>query len=340
MQLQQGSGAPNAVTPSQDSSFYNRLAEQTEFLRLFGDTPGLIPVLIGPPNCGKTAFLNHLVSQLRAKPDPPLILKIDGRQKAVTSPEEISKTLCNAVVSESLMERAQSAFSVFAELAFSSTALVNAPGASADFVPFKDIRDFFAKDKENLTKSFEKLEYFFENLKQLPNKPVIIIDEANQLLRWDEPGSSRPNLEILLSFLTAISKQNQLAHVVSATSDYFLASWLYDHGLTHGRFKVEVLGDLTEQEAREFVYGTAVGATIAAAVADPGNASVPAPVGTWPGIVNDPSPNEMPPGAEEQWPAIFKRCGGNIGLLIQCVAAAMEEGKCTAKYHNRPLFDN
>jgi hypothetical protein len=68
-----------------------------------------------------------------------------------------------------------------------------------------------------------------------------------------------------------------------------------------------------------------MGDTIVAAVAD--NATVSAPVGTWPGIVNDPSePSEVPRGAEEKWQAIYERCGGNIGLLIQCVAAAREEG--------------
>jgi hypothetical protein len=45
---------------------------------------------------------------------------------------------------------------------------------------------------------------------------------------WNEPDSSKPNLKKLLKFLTAITKQDKLAHVVLATSDYFLASWLYD----------------------------------------------------------------------------------------------------------------
>jgi hypothetical protein len=48
------------------------------------------------------------------------------------------------------------------------------------------------------------------------------------MMDWHEPGASKPNLKKLLSFLTAITKQDKLAHVVLATSDYFLASWLYD----------------------------------------------------------------------------------------------------------------
>ena len=73
-------------------------------------------------------------------------------------------------------------------------------------------------------------------------------------------------------------------------------------------FEVEVLGDLTEKEAREFVLGGGVN-------------------GTWAGIINDPSsPKPVPDGTEEHWPAIYERCGGNIGMLKQCVGAARKLG--------------
>jgi hypothetical protein len=80
--------------------------------------------------------------------------------------------------------------------------------------------------------------------------------------------------------------------------------------MTNDKFKVEVLGDLTEQEAREFVYGNAV--------YDPAAA---APVETWPGIVNDPfSLIEVPCGAEELFMSgvvailvVDPVCGGSKG---------------------------
>ncbi len=120
------------------------------------------------------AFLKNLVSQLRAKPDPPLILMIDGRLKAVTSPEEISKALCDAVVSGSLMERAQSTAGAFTELLLSSTAVISMLGAEVG-VQLENIKDFFAKDEDNLTATLEKLDALFEKLKQLPKKPVIVV---------------------------------------------------------------------------------------------------------------------------------------------------------------------
>ena len=52
--------------------------------------------------------------------------------------------------------------------------------------------------------------------------PVIIIDEANRLVRWKDKDS----LEQLLAFFVYLTKQEQLAHVVLATSDTFLTQWL------------------------------------------------------------------------------------------------------------------
>jgi hypothetical protein len=52
--------------------------------------------------------------------------------------------------------------------------------------------------------------------------PVIIIDEANRLRGWKDEES----LDWLLAFFVYISKQEQLAHVILATSDTFLTQWL------------------------------------------------------------------------------------------------------------------
>ena len=123
------------------------------------------------------AFLKYLVSQLRAKPEPPLILMIDSRLKAVTSPEEISKALCDAVVCESLLQRAESTAGAFAELLLSSTAVLGTLGAEVG-VQLENLKDYFAKDEDNLAETLEKLDGLFEKLKELPNQPVIIIGKA------------------------------------------------------------------------------------------------------------------------------------------------------------------
>ena len=52
--------------------------------------------------------------------------------------------------------------------------------------------------------------------------PVIIIDEANALMEWEDKKS----LKSLLKFFVYLSKQEKLAHVILATSDTFLTQWL------------------------------------------------------------------------------------------------------------------
>jgi hypothetical protein len=51
---------------------------------------------------------------------------------------------------------------------------------------------------------------------------VIIIDEANRLVKWKDEES----LDSLLAFFVYITKQEQLAHVILGTSDTFLTQWL------------------------------------------------------------------------------------------------------------------
>ena len=52
--------------------------------------------------------------------------------------------------------------------------------------------------------------------------PVIIIDEANALMEWKDAET----LSALLKFFVYLTKQEQLAHVILATSDTFLTQWL------------------------------------------------------------------------------------------------------------------
>ena len=83
---------------------------------------------------------------------------IDGRLSGVTRPDDISKALCDAVVSASLVGRAQSSAGGLG-------------GALAEFV----LSASTLKDEKNLAETLKKLHTLFEKLKQLPNKPVVII---------------------------------------------------------------------------------------------------------------------------------------------------------------------
>ena len=54
--------------------------------------------------------------------------------------------------------------------------------------------------------------------------PVLIVDQANKLMTWDDEKT----LKALLAFFVMLTKETQLAHVVLATNDAFLAQWLHD----------------------------------------------------------------------------------------------------------------
>ncbi|KAL4551262.1 hypothetical protein Ndes2526B_g05561 [Nannochloris sp. 'desiccata'] len=117
----------------------------------------------------------------------------------------------------------------------------------------------FKGSEEDLKETLAGLEKLFEDLKKLPKKPVIVLDEANKIMKWRESDPSNPQLEALFDFLIQVSKQLNLVHVILATSDYFLVGWLAGNGLTEDKFKRKVLGELPEKEARDFVFGGAEG---------------------------------------------------------------------------------
>ncbi|KAL4518707.1 hypothetical protein Ndes2437B_g00790 [Nannochloris sp. 'desiccata'] len=191
MIVQAGLFAPKVALPPPQDPFYNRVTELDYFKAKLSGEVGLITVLVGPRNCGKSRLLENLSQQYEAQQIGPLFLKIDARFTPVCTPDEVAKALLNALE----------------------------------------------------TRKIQKVMSY----------PVIIIDEANKLMSWKEPDPLQPELQRLLDFLIGISKQKLLAHVILATSDYFLANWLTQVGMTEDKFRVEVLGDLTEEEAEKFM---------------------------------------------------------------------------------------
>jgi hypothetical protein len=138
--------------------------------------------------------------------------------------------------------------------------------------------------------------------------PVIIIDEANTLMDWEE--ENKQSLNALLKFFVYLSKQEQLAHVILATSDTFLTQWLESGapGLEAALrlfqvFTAELalagpikrsfcssfmVGNLTREEARTYFFDYVL------------------PF------------RELPPGANEKWERVYDVCGGNPGDLRNC----------------------
>ncbi|KAL4539035.1 hypothetical protein Ndes2437A_g02014 [Nannochloris sp. 'desiccata'] len=102
----------------------------------------------------------------------------------------------------------------------------------------------------NLTAVIDAYDKILDNLPPGQTKPVIVIDEANGLQLWKSKDSVP--LKQFLEFLKGSCKQYHSAHVILASSEFFMISWLQKHGFDANSRDDQVLGDLTSKEA--FVY--------------------------------------------------------------------------------------
>ncbi|KAL4519766.1 hypothetical protein Ndes2437A_g07939 [Nannochloris sp. 'desiccata'] len=73
----------------------------------------------------------------------------------------------------------------------------------------------------------------------LRQKPVIVVDEVNDLTRWKHKDVEK--LKSLLNFLRRTCKEKERAHIVLASADFFMVSWLQSKGLDATQRRVEVL---------------------------------------------------------------------------------------------------
>ena len=82
-----------------------------------------------------------------------------------------------------------------------------------------------APGKTPMASIIDSLNTFLEATRPLPDKPVIIIDEANAMMDWhDDPGHTQ--LKALLRFFVNMTKHKHLGHCVLASSESFVVDFL------------------------------------------------------------------------------------------------------------------
>ena len=148
---------------------------------------------------------------------PPPILYLNCRQEDITSPEEFARVIRELVTNDVGLKEWWNAV----VKSFWAGSKVKLPGFEADlgkmFMP--------AADKSPMASIINSLTTFLEAVRPLPDKPVIIIDEANKLMRWhDDPGHEQ--LKNLLDFLVWATKEEHMGHFLLGSSEYFLVDWL------------------------------------------------------------------------------------------------------------------
>ncbi|KAH7622167.1 hypothetical protein NADE_004757 [Nannochloris sp. 'desiccata'] len=180
-------------------------------------------------------------------------------------------------------------------------------------VPGEKLVDAFMADvfppytATNLAAIIDAYNTTLDNLPPGQRKPVIVIDEANALQFWKSEDSVA--LKQFLEFLKRSCKQYKTAHVILASSKFFMISWLQKQGYDANSRDDQVVGDLTSAEA--FVY--LCGGKVLNRWEDEEN---------WPGLVTQSAETLGLGMTPEDWKNVWSVCGGNIHLLKVCVGYA------------------
>ena len=206
-------------------TFFNRAEELNRLQRLLSSPPCStgITVVIGPPSCGKTALVQHYLEGLK-QPQPAIY--IDCRSEAVSTPDSFASTLLSTTASAG--EQFKSVVAGIAEPFFRAySAELQLDGETVDYGSASGlVGGIMARSCS--TPIAVVLDILGRALRQTYEEgrptPPIIIDEANKLIRW---STAHPvELDMLLSFFVAVSKQQDWAHVLLLTSDYAYVNWL------------------------------------------------------------------------------------------------------------------
>lgn len=189
--------------------FFNR-RDELKFVRtLITGTPDKVILLLGPPNCGKTALLEELM-----KKDQARFLHLNCGLETVTSSNLMAQALRErasklpAAVGVALRSLpAISKFSWFFSILPASwwegfpSVKVDKGAVAAPSKVYDLVSDLFSENKDtNLTyviNAYKKV--LVENVKP-EKKPVFIIDESNVLRNWRKTAEEAENLNGLLNF--------------------------------------------------------------------------------------------------------------------------------------------
>jgi Cdc6-like AAA superfamily ATPase len=249
------SAAARSISAVNDQ-FLNREEERSALNLRFDKNPKEMLILLGPANSGKSVSvknpLDHLLGgsscacyqtlsafatkllptclqrllkevkkyrelfQAAKGEGPPPVLYLNCRGKDVASPQGFANAIRELVNNDAGLQKWWEKLGEAVE-----GDKVKLPGYE------KNLGNFFrpAADKAPMASIIDSLTTFLEATRPLPYKPVIVIDEANKLMRWsDDPGHRQ--LKDLLDFFVKITKEDHLGHVALASSESFVIDFL------------------------------------------------------------------------------------------------------------------
>ena len=133
-----------AVQVTSDQPLFNRSLEQKSLADRLSSDPNRagVTVIVGPPSCGKTALVEHLIAE-RSQPQQPIY--IDCRSYDVKSPDSFAEALLEATIKIG-QQRQDVAYDVASALFRSLSEKLKLPGMEVDF-KLKPISDLIAQLK-------------------------------------------------------------------------------------------------------------------------------------------------------------------------------------------------
>ena len=141
---------------------------------------------------------------------PPPILYLNCRGNDITSPEGFASSIRQLVVGDDVFKNWWTGIKIKTPYGEADLGKMFAPAADK---PIQSIID--------------SLTILLKNTRQLPMKPVFIIDEANVLMDWNvQKDPDRTQLKALLRFFVQATKEDHLGHFVLASSESFVINFL------------------------------------------------------------------------------------------------------------------
>ncbi|KAJ3280064.1 hypothetical protein HK104_000957 [Borealophlyctis nickersoniae] len=211
--------------------FLNRCKEVAELTSHFQDDPAGITVLLGPPSSGKTALVQHVLTQTDASGSPlfnPLTVDLHSVDTS-SKPNFVA-----AFVKQT--QRGPDFWK----------------GFTPSKISFKDWAIEFRRQESASVSSaiFASIaEKCQKNWRQGCPPPVLVIEEAHEFRRLEKVDSG--TLDAFLKFAVRVSKQDRTLHIIFTSSDSFFANWLTER-ISPMNFEVDVIGDLPKHEAEAF----------------------------------------------------------------------------------------
>ncbi|EFJ26079.1 hypothetical protein SELMODRAFT_413500 [Selaginella moellendorffii] len=231
--------------------FYNRTSELNDLRNHLTPVdighPGKMVLVTGPRQSGKSALLQEFCSRQRAGDYPGVPAFVDMREWSNIDPSKFWINL-GASFEKSLQLKGKAPAKL--GLKVFSMPKLRRLGLGLDVVSSK---------QDPIGRVMAGLEEYTSAMRMdmpgfLNGFPTIFIDEADALASWTRTAGGVQELDYLLRFLVRISKQENAANVVLASSENFFKKWLCDMEPFLGHKVVRAsVGHFNEEEAKEFV---------------------------------------------------------------------------------------